>query len=107
MGIRNTILLLAFLPVLAILVLPLLWSSVGSLFGVYLRRKTEGRRQHLVQLMNEDEKSWRLRTSSSSKDTSSDDDWENVESHSAGSSGNGEKGSKDFSGIVGFFHPFW
>jgi alpha-1,2-mannosyltransferase len=36
-----------------------------------------------------------------------DDEWEQVEASTVGSAVNGGKADKDWSGLVGFFHPFW
>ena len=36
-----------------------------------------------------------------------DDDWEKVDAHLTGTAPNGGDASKDWTGIVGFFHPFW
>jgi len=88
------------------ILLPWLWRSFGRLLGVYLWRKTEGRRASILEIMEEDQKQYEAENKNK-KQNSSDDEWENVEGYAVGSAGNGEKGQKDWDGIVGFFHPFW
>ncbi|KAI1506660.1 hypothetical protein F5X99DRAFT_404019 [Biscogniauxia marginata] len=79
-------------------------QTVGSTAGWYLRKKTEGRRSLILRATEESEKSFREKNST--KPDSSDDDWESIDSTAVGTSGNGEKGGRDWDGIVGFFHPF-
>jgi alpha-1,2-mannosyltransferase len=97
--------ILALTPLIVFFVLPLIAKGLGWILGLYLSKKTDGRRSHLLELMKEDEKKFQ-ETDRGQKD-SSDDDWETVEAHSVGTSGNGEKGQAEWAGIVGFFHPFW
>ncbi|KAL1879995.1 hypothetical protein VTK73DRAFT_6385 [Phialemonium thermophilum] len=54
--------------------------------------------------MEEDEKAWLA--ANRDKKTPDDDGWVNISAHSVGASGNGEKGEKEWCGVVGFFHPF-
>lgn len=96
--------LLLAAPVLVVLLVPWLWSTVGTILGWYVRRKTEGRRAMIVDSMCEDEAKFQADNKSSSG--SSDGEWEKIGASGMGSSGNGEKGGDDFDGVVGFFHPF-
>lgn len=84
---------------------PFVYRTVGSLLGWYLRRKTEGRRARILEVMDDDLKAYRQKRQDE-KESSDDDDWERLESHAVGSSKNGDKADKDWDGIVGFFHPF-
>lgn len=84
---------------------PFFMRRVGSALGWYLRRKTEGRRASLLEVMEEDEKAYLEKQTAGEKTL--DGDWENVEAYALGSSPNGQTGEKQWDGIVGFFHPFW
>lgn len=105
---------LACLPLMSYLFLPWLGTTVGW----YLRRKTEGRRARIIEVLEEDERAFQAKRlgekqkggkAGGSGSGDEDDGWENIEAATAGSAGIGEKGNAgaDFSGIVGFFHPFW
>lgn len=48
--------LLALTPAFVLFGIPALWNLLGSFFGAYLRRKTDGRRAHILGLIAEDEK---------------------------------------------------
>ncbi|KAK4207600.1 hypothetical protein QBC37DRAFT_379923 [Rhypophila decipiens] len=105
--------IVAAVPLASIFLVPLLWRTIGSVLGWYVRRKTEGRRAQIVELMDGDVRRHNERTrqptsSSSGSSSSSDesDGWENVDASTAGTASNGEKGEEDWDGIVGFFHPF-
>ncbi|KAH8899717.1 GDP-Man:Man(3)GlcNAc(2)-PP-Dol alpha-1,2-mannosyltransferase [Thozetella sp. PMI_491] len=97
--------LLAFIPVAWFLLGPLLWRGIGTALGWFLRRKTDGRRAQILQVMNDDEEKYQ-QTKKDQKESGSDDEWEAVDAYAQGTAGNGEKGEKDWEGIVGFFHPF-
>lgn len=92
------------MPLLHFFLLPWIWRAMGSMLGWYLKRKTEGRRAQLLEIMNEDDRRFAERAQGVKKGAS-DEDWERVET-SAGSADNGGKGEKEWDGIVGFFHPF-
>ena len=88
---------------------PAALRRLGSLLGFYLLRKTEGRRSQVLKVVKEDEITWRLRNPKAYAEkfsTSEDDDWENIDQHLIGSSNQREKDDKQWSGVVGFFHPF-
>jgi alpha-1,2-mannosyltransferase len=93
------------LPLLGPFVLPLLSRIFGSFFGWCLAKKTQGRRAQLLALMDEDEEKYQQEKRSEGA-TEGEDRWEDIE-HPAGSSKNGEKDTGAWTGIVGFFHPFW
>lgn len=103
--------------VLTAVLLPSIWRLAGSTLGWYLRQRTEGQRQSLLEMMAADEKRFQKQQQQQQKKKnggntdaavhSSDDDWENVEADAAASAVNGAKGASDWDGIVGFFHPFW
>ncbi|KAI0830933.1 glycosyltransferase family 4 protein [Hypoxylon sp. FL0890] len=83
--------------------------TVGSLLGWILRKGAEGRRSLLIRATAENEAQFResrAREKDGASASSDDESWENIEGSIIGSSGNGEKGSRDWDGIVGFFHPF-
>lgn len=96
---------IAFAPFAWLFLFPFVYKTVGSLLGWYLRRKTEGRRSRILEVMNADLKAYREKKRQDEKD-SDDDDWERLDSHAIGSSRNGDKADNDWDGIVGFFHPF-
>jgi alpha-1,2-mannosyltransferase len=73
----------ACLTPLAILIFaPLFRRAVGALLAWYLRKKTDGRRSHILELIEADEKDF------------------------GGYVPSGKGGDDDWDGIVGFFHPF-
>lgn len=102
--------LVCLTPLAILLVLPLLWRGIWALLGWYLRKRTDGRRCHILELTEADEKKYRedRRSSSSSGEGGESDGWEEVDASAAGTAKNGGKGGEDdWDGIVGFFHPFW
>lgn len=85
--------------------------TVGSTLGWYLRKLTEGRRSLIIRATAENEAKFREtkaqgKDNGSSTASSDDEGWENIDSSILGTAGNGEKGDRDWDGIVGFFHPF-
>lgn len=90
---------------------PAILSALGVMGGTYLRKKTEGRRAHLLEVMAQEEKAFQEKESSAGRPSTDSNGWENVEASSEKSGGSTGKqqtdSSKDWSGIVGFFHPFW
>lgn len=96
----------AAMPLVIFFFLPWLWRAVGAGFGWYLRRKTEGRRHQVIEIMEADERRFAQEEAPDAKRSSSDDDWETVDGYTTGTADNGAKGQKEWDGIVGFFHPF-
>ncbi|KAF4125881.1 alpha-1,2-mannosyltransferase [Geosmithia morbida] len=98
-------LVVAFAPLLFVFVLPRLARTVGLFLGWTLKKKTEGRRAHIVAIMDQESRKSRPSSATSSeksaaagletKSTSSGE-WQNVQDPS----------DKLWDGIVGFFHPF-
>jgi alpha-1,2-mannosyltransferase len=100
---------LCLAPLALLFLLPLLWRGVGALLGLYLRKKTDGRRCHILEVAEAEEKQYRQnrRTSSRSGEAGDSDGWEKVDAALVGPAKNGARGDDDWDGIVGFFHPFW
>jgi len=99
-----------FVPIATFVLFPLLWRAAGSFLGWYLRKKTEGRRCHILELVDADEKKYReeRRGSTSSREDSEDGSWEKLDAAISETAKNGDKHhDDDWDGIVGFFHPFW
>lgn len=91
--------------VASIVFLPKTLRFFGELLGYYLRRSSRTRRELLLaRVANEQRTHDAERTKEKEKE---DDEWEEVEASMVGSAINGGKADKDWSGIVGFFHPFW
>lgn len=97
--------MIAVLAMAPLVLIPLAWQTLGSILGWYLLRKTEGRRAHIIELVEKEEA--RYQEESAQRTEKEDQDWERIDRHAAGTSQNGEKGDKEWDGIVGFFHPFW
>ncbi|EFQ30117.1 glycosyl transferase group 1 [Colletotrichum graminicola] len=90
--------IIAISPIAIFIMFPYIMRGLGSLLGLYLRKKTEGRKAQLLELMNAEQQSF---TQTSRKGASSTKD--NVQAQASGSS---EKKDADWTGVVGFFHPF-
>lgn len=104
--------LLGLVPLFVLFGIPALWRSLGSLLGAYLHHKTDGRRTRILEVMEEDERKFAEKQEKKSLDSNAskgeeDDSWEKAQPYSAASAPNGNKLAEDWSGIVGFFHPFW
>ncbi|KAK4039151.1 glycosyltransferase [Parachaetomium inaequale] len=100
--------ILCLTPLATLLLFPLLWRAAGAFLGWYLRKKTDGRRCHILELVEAEEKKYResRRSSTSSGGAGEDGGWEKLDAYTAGTARNGEEGDDDWDGIVGFFHPF-
>lgn len=99
---------LACIPMLVLFGIPALWHALGSLLGTYLLRKTEGRRAQLLDVMADDEKKYTV--GSQDEDTGEKgkkDIWKKIEASIMDKLPKGDQADKEWSGIVGFFHPFW
>jgi len=81
-------------------------AGLCSIAGSHLRSRTASRRQILLERAAADELEV-ARKDAEGRRSQLDDEWERVESSSAPSSGNGEKASGQYEGVIGFFHPFW
>ncbi|KAJ0169077.1 GDP-Man:Man(3)GlcNAc(2)-PP-Dol alpha-1,2-mannosyltransferase [Colletotrichum tanaceti] len=89
---------IALAPIAAFIMFPFIMRGLGSLLGLYLRKKTEGRRAQLLELMNAEQQSFKH---SSKKSAAS-----NRRHVQAQASGSSEKNAAGWAGVVGFFHPF-
>lgn len=99
--------LAAGVPVLAYFLVPTVAHALGVVAGTYLRKRTEGRRAQLLELMVSDEKAFQ-QAKESGRSSSDSNGWDHVEALSEKSAGGADKQASDsWSGIVGFFHPFW
>ncbi|KAK2026884.1 glycosyl transferase group 1 [Colletotrichum zoysiae] len=90
--------IIAISPLATFVMFPYIMRGLGSLLGLYLRKKTEGRRAQLLELMNAEQESF-ARTSRKAASGSKD----NVQAQASGSA---EKSDANWTGVVGFFHPF-
>ena len=97
------VLVIASTPLTMFLLGPKILFYVGGIFGHYLKKKTAGRKAQILEMVAADEQEFVV----NGGDKSDSDEWENVEAYATGTSKNGEKGNKEWDGIVGFFHPFW
>lgn len=97
---------LGFTPILVFFILPWAFRLIAShVVGAYVIRKTAARKEAIYHRVEENEK--KSVEQSKGKKGDSDEEWENVEAYAAGTARNGGKGEKEWSGVVGFFHPFW
>jgi alpha-1,2-mannosyltransferase len=96
--------LLSIIPLTIVVLAPKIITAAGRTIGWYLQHKTDGRRAHILERVDSEEKA--LAADEGSR-KNSDEEWENVEAHTVGSAKNGEKVDREWDGIVGFFHPFW
>ncbi|TDZ31162.1 GDP-Man:Man(3)GlcNAc(2)-PP-Dol alpha-1,2-mannosyltransferase [Colletotrichum spinosum] len=92
--------IIAFIPLATYVMLPLLKRGIGAVLGWYLRKKTEGRRAQLLELMAAEQQSFRQSASTKTSGNKS-----GMLAHASGSSVRDER-DKNWTGIVGFFHPF-
>lgn len=84
---------------------PAILRSAGAPLGTYLRRSSRTRRELLLARVASEQQTYEAKRKT--EKSNEDDDWEEVESSTVGSAVNGGKADRDWSGIVGFFHPFW
>ncbi|KAF2117691.1 hypothetical protein BDV96DRAFT_570707 [Lophiotrema nucula] len=76
----------------------------GGTVGRYLRRSSQTRRALLQSRADKERR--QHENEQPAQTTRSEDDWEEVEAAVVGSAVNGGRADGDWSGIVGFFHPF-
>ena len=81
-------------------------TNLAKAAGWHLRRKTQSRRQMILAQVRAEQKAYLLSKGRPSP-KSDDEDWEKVESQVSGKSKSGVKRDDEWSGIIGFFHPFW
>jgi alpha-1,2-mannosyltransferase len=99
-------LIIGFCPLVTVLLGPKLISWAGRTAGLYLRKKTAGRKAQILELTEKDQAEWE-EDEKDGKSRRDSDDWESVDAYAVGTAQNGEKGEEEWDGIVGFFHPFW
>ncbi|EGX94201.1 alpha-1,2-mannosyltransferase alg11 [Cordyceps militaris CM01] len=102
-----TSVLLSMVPFILFLGTPVVWRLLGRAAGFLFRKKTEGRRAVLVAAMDEENEKYRHKHAGS-KSSSSGDEWEKVAGGGAADAV-AEKlkdKTRDWDGIIGFFHPF-
>ena len=92
--------------VLSFVLLPRSLRFVGELLGSNLRRASRTRRELLLARVASEQRTYDAEHKGQ-KEKEKEEDWEEVEASMVGSAVNGGKADKDWSGIVGFFHPFW
>lgn len=97
------VLILACTPITVMLLGPKILFYVGRTLGFYLRKKTAGRKEQILQVTADEEKEFLAKGG----DKRNSDDWETVETSAVGTAKNGEKAEPEWNGFVGFFHPFW
>lgn len=97
-------LVLGFFPFFVLLVGPSLVAYVGLWIGKSLRKKSEGRRAHILEAVASDQAAWEKENSAAQRRKS--EEWEKIEGGDAKAGIPGGTGD-DFDGIIGFFHPFW
>ncbi|KAI4245116.1 MAG: hypothetical protein L6R40_002715 [Gallowayella cf. fulva] len=72
--------------------------------GWYLRRKSAARRSSILARVKVEEA--QMQSSPSQSPETDDGEWEKVEKNAISSAPNGKAASKDWEGLIGFFHPF-
>lgn len=95
-----------FAPFLIAVLGPRLVAAAGRSLGWTLKKKTDGRRSHLINLMDEENKKSNEKDIES-KSSSSSGEWQKVQQTDLGATNGAEKADQEWDGIVGFFHPFW
>jgi len=104
---------MALLVILLSLLAPVLISVIflsktlhllAELVGSRLRRFSTTRRELLLDRAAAETRNFEAEHKEKSRE---DDDWEKIVPSPIGSAVNGGKADADWSGLVGFFHPFW
>jgi alpha-1,2-mannosyltransferase len=105
MAFFSIVLSLLAVVVLSFVLLPKSLRFAGELLGSNLRRASRTRRELLLARVASEQRTYEAEHKE--RHAKQEDDWEEVEASAAGSAMNGGPTDKDWSGIVGFFHPFW
>jgi alpha-1,2-mannosyltransferase len=100
---------IAFIPMFVLFGIPAIWRAWGAMLGTYLRHKTDGRRAQLLEVMAHDEEKYIAKGEEheDSGEKGKKDIWKKIEASIVEKLPKGDKADKEWSGIVGFFHPFW
>lgn len=101
MATSSVVAVLAVVPLLPLVFLLLLQLSLRTL-GWYLQGLSRDRRAAITARVRRD-KAAVLQSQHASQET--EDGWEKIEK--AGTAENGKPLQDEWSGVVGFFHPFW
>lgn len=80
--------------------------GLAKVAGWHLRRISRSRRQMILAQVKTEQKAYSLSKGKPSP-KSDDEDWEKVESQISQERVSGVMGDDKWSGIIGFFHPFW
>ncbi len=97
---------LSMVPWMLFLGVPFAWRLFGRFVGFLFRKKTEGRRSVLVSAM--DEENEKSAQEHAERKSSSSDEWEKVSGGAEDAVADKLKDkTKNWDGIIGFFHPFW
>jgi alpha-1,2-mannosyltransferase len=86
--------------------IPAILRLLALLVGSYIRHRTFPRRQLLL-TKAQDKAELSARNHHEPPVDREDQDWERVEKNVIRSAPNGLAVDDDWSGIIGFFHPFW
>lgn len=105
MGSGTYLLTLGIALLISIIFFSQIVRTFCSVLGYSLRSRTTSRRQLLLERASKDEIEL-ARKDAEGTNSQLDGEWEKVESSSTPSSGNGEKATRDWEGVIGFFHPF-
>lgn len=98
--------LVLFAPFVIAVLGPRLIKTIGQSLGWTLKKKTDGRRAHLINLMDEENKKSKEKDLKS-RSSSSSGEWQKVQQTDLGATNGAEKADQEWDGIAGFFHPFW
>lgn len=119
MALLSSAILVLFLVTATVVLLPQLsGSALGLVFrgvGWLIRRRTRSRREYVIARARSEDKE-KGSSNSLARSQADDSDWEKVDSSGPGgvkTASSSESGASaggedaEWSGIVGFFHPFW
>ncbi|KAF2266690.1 UDP-Glycosyltransferase/glycogen phosphorylase [Lojkania enalia] len=104
MGAFPFFLSLLFVVVLSFVFLPQTLRLLGELLGRHLQRSSRTRRELLLSRVEKEQQAYG--NEHHEQKLKEEDDWEEIEGSMIGSAVNGGKADREWSGIVGFFHPF-
>jgi alpha-1,2-mannosyltransferase len=90
--------------ILSFVFLPRSLRFAAELLGYALRRRCRTRRELLLARVANEKRIYEAEKKSKGKE---DDEWEEIEPSTTKSPASGGTAHNEWSGIVGFFHPFW
>ncbi|ROV96952.1 hypothetical protein VSDG_04183 [Cytospora chrysosperma] len=99
---------IALIPMFVLFGIPAIWRAWGAMLGTYLRHKTDGRRAQLLEVMALDEEKYTAKgeEDEDSGEKGKKDIWKKIEASIVEKLPKGDKADREWSGVVGFFHPF-